>query len=468
MRDYRIEIEPFEFVALQKLRMSRGINVHAVAEITMLIKDENREQYLGILSKETWVKIMGISEQAEGGESVYTVLFHGQVTDFSLIQGGNGTVLSLELMSGTSRMDLKTHFRVFQNKDTESGLIHRQLTESYPEGKASGTEGMDDKTGGVLIQYRETDWEFLRRLAGRSGHYLVADALKKGVRYEIGLPAGVKREVESDRLRIALDLNEYMEKFQNGMPSLQSSDMLELKLEEREIYQLGDNISYQGKDYFIYKIMTEYKDAECIHEYSLRTKAALKVLPVLHNDVTGSSFDATITNVKNDRVQVEIAQDEWKAVDGQKWFLYSTVYSSPDGTGWYCMPEIGDSVRLYVPDKEENCFISSAVHKESDGSRQNPDHKSFKTKYGKELLFTPDSIRMTNNQGMMVEMDDSKGITITSDRNITIQAQDNLTIASENASLLLAASDSLQVKQGGTSIKLSGDISFTGGEFRIQ
>lgn len=468
MRDYQIKMEPFEFVVLQELKISKGINEHAVAKITILIKDENREQYLNILSKETWVKIIAIGDQAEGGEAVYIVLFHGLVTDFSLIQGGSGSMLSLELMSGTAHMDLKLHFRVFQNKDTEISLIHRQIVESYPEGKVSGTEAMDGKTGGVLIQYRETDWEFLKRLAGRRGQYLVADALKKGVRYTVGLPEGVKREVKPDRIKIGLDLNEYMEKSQNGMYSLQSSDMLELKLEDREIYQLGDNISYQGRDYFIYKIMTEYKDAECIHEYFLRTKAALKVLPVLHNDVTGSSFNATITDVKNDRVKVEIAQDEWKAVDGQKWFLYSTIYSSPDGTGWYCMPEIGDSVRLYVPDREENCFIGSAVHKETDTSRQNPDYKSFKTKYGKELLFTPDSIRVTNNRGMMVEIDDSKGITITSDRNITIQAQDSLTIASENASLLLAASDSLQVKQGGTSMTLSGDISFTGGEFRIQ
>ncbi len=468
MRDYRIKMEPFEFVALQELRMSRGINDHAVAAITMLIKDESREQYLSILSKETWVKIVGISEQEEGGEPVYTVLFHGLVTDFSFIQGGSGTVLSMRLMSGTARMDLKPHFRVFQNKDTESGLIYRQITETYPDGKASGAEGMNGKTGGVLIQYQETDWEFLKRLAGRSGQYLVADALKKGVRYTLGLPEGVKRAAEPGRIRIRLDMNEYMEKSRNGMPYLQSLDMLELKLVDREIYQLGDNVSYQGKDYFIYKIVTEYKGAECLHEYSMRTKAALEVLPILHNDVTGCSFDAIVTNIKNDRVQVEIAQDEWKAVDGQKWFMYSTVYSSPDGTGWYCMPEIGDSVRLYVPDREENSFISSAVHKESDASRQNPDHKSFKTKYGKELLFTPDSIRMTNNQGMTVELDDSKGITITSDKNITIQAQDNLTIASEKASLLLAASDSLQVKQGGTSMTLSGDISFTGGEFRIQ
>ena len=132
------------------------------------------------------------------------------------------------------------------------------------------------------------------------------------------------------------------------------------------------------------------------------------------------------------------------------------------------MPEIGDSVRLYVPEKEEGSFIISAVHRETDAARQKPDYKSLKTKYGKEILFTPDTILMTNNQGMMVEMNDSEGITITSDKDVVIQADDNLTIASNSASLLIAAKDKVQVKQGGTTMTLSGDISFTGGEFRIQ
>lgn len=192
------------------------------------------------------------------------------------------------------------------------------------------------------------------------------------------------------------------------------------------------------------------------------------MLPAVHQEVTGCSFDAVITDVRKDKVQVEIAQDEWRAADGKKWFLYSTVYSSADGTGWYCMPEIGDSVRLYVPEKEEDSFIISAVHKETDSARQNPDYKSLKTKYGKEILFTPDSILVTNNQGMIVEMNDSEGITITSDKDIVIEAEENLTIASTNASLLIAADDIVQVKQGGTTMTLSEDISFTGGEFRIQ
>ena len=187
-----------------------------------------------------------------------------------------------------------------------------------------------------------------------------------------------------------------------------------------------------------------------------------------HESVTGCAFDAVVTGVQRDRVQVKIAGDEWKAQDGKKWFLYSTVYSSPDGTGWYCMPEEGDSVRLYVPDREENSFVMSAVHRQTDAARQNPEYKSFKTKYGKEILFTPDSILMTNNQGMMVEMNDSEGIMITSDKDIVIAAKEDLTIASGSASLLIAADNVLQVRQGGTSMTLNKDISFTGGEFRIQ
>ena len=197
-------------------------------------------------------------------------------------------------------------------------------------------------------------------------------------------------------------------------------------------------------------------------------KEALSPLAIPHETVIGCSFDAVVTGVQKDRVQVEIAQDEWNAQDGKKWFPYATVYSSPDGTGGYCMPEPGDSVRLHVPGREEDSFVMSAVHRETDAARQNPDCKSFKTKYGKEILFTPDSILMTNNQGMMVEMNDSEGIMITSDRDIVVEAKENLTISSNSASLLIAAEDRLQVRQGGTSMTLSGDISFTGGEFRIQ
>lgn len=466
MRDYQIKIEPFEYIALQEFTINRTINEHATATLTMRIKDEWKEEYMGILAEETWVRITGI-DKADGGE-INTVLFHGIVTGYSFSQDGYETLMKLNMTSGTILMDLKQHFRVFQREETLCVDIHQKIAAVYPDSQVLCTEGGEDKTEGVLVQFQETDWEFLKRLAGRTGLYLVSDALKKGVRYTIGLPEGTKRKIETDKIQTKLDFNEYMEKFRNGMASLQSGDMVELVIESREIFKLGDAVPYNGKEYFICKIQTSYQGAECSHAYFLRTKEALKVLPIENKTQQGCSFDAVITDVNKDKVQVEIMQDEWKAADGKKWFLYSTVYSSADGTGWYCMPEIGDSVRFYVPDKSENSFILSAVHKETDSARQNPDYKSLKTKFGKEILFTPDSILMTNNNGMMVELNDSEGITIASDKDIFIQADNNLTISSSAASLLIAADDKVQVKQGGTTMTLSDDIYFTGGEFRIQ
>lgn len=159
---------------------------------------------------------------------------------------------------------------------------------------------------------------------------------------------------------------------------LRTADMTELIITDREICQIGDWMPYNGNNYYIYRIFTDYLNGECIHTYHLRKKEAVRPLPMPHESVTGCAFDAVVTGVQRDRVQVKIAGDEWKAQDGKKWFLYSTVYSSPDGTGWYCMPEEGDSVRLYVPDREENSFVMSAVHRQTDAARQNPEYKSLR------------------------------------------------------------------------------------------
>ncbi len=466
MRDYQIKIEPFEYIALQNLEIKRTINEHAKATLIMRIKDEWKEKYMGILAEVTWVRITGVDKDDAG--EINAVMFNGIVTGYSFCQDGYETLMKLNITSGTILMDLKQHFRVFQREETLCTDIHRKIAAEYPDSKVLSMEGEQDKAKGVLIQFQETDWEFLKRLTSRTGLYLVPDALKKGVRYTIGLPKGTEKTVETDKIQINLDFSEYMEKSHNGMISLQSADMMELVIDSREIFQLGDIIFYNGKEYFICKIVTSYQGAECMHKYFLRTKEALKVLPIENKTLQGCSFDAVITDVSKDKVQVEIMQDEWKAANGKKWFLYSTVYSSADGTGWYCMPEIGDSVRLYIPNKSENSFIISAVHKETDSARQNPDFKSLKTKYGKEILFTPDAILMTNNNGMLVELNDSEGITIASDKDVVIQADENLTISSMSASLLIAADDKVQVKQGGTTMTLSDDIFFTGGEFRIQ
>ena len=75
----------------------------------------------------------------------------------------------------------------------------------------------------------------------------------------------------------------------------------------------------------------------------------------------GASLDSTVTEVRGDVVRVSLRTDA-KSGAG-KWFSFSTVYSSPDGSGWYCMPEPGDEIRLYFPtEQEKHGYVISAVH----------------------------------------------------------------------------------------------------------
>ena len=164
-------------------------------------------------------------------------------------------------------------------------------------------------------------------------------------------------------------------------------------------------------------------------------------------------------------VQISIPEDENKASCGVRWFPYSTVYSTPDGTGWYSMPEIGDSVRVYMPtENEAEAYVISSTHLEvkeetknpdiGDNRRTNPDYKSIMNKQGKEVLFTPNTLLITNNKGMSIEIIDEEGIKIISDKDIIITSEEDITIASATKSINLIAPESINATQKDNTINL--------------
>ena len=164
-------------------------------------------------------------------------------------------------------------------------------------------------------------------------------------------------------------------------------------------------------------------------------------------------------------------EDETRGWAGQKWFAYSTIYSSPDGTGWYCMPEKGDSVRLYFPNENEaEAYVNSSVNEQSSNSsaRSNPDEKSIKNKQGKEVLFKPDRLVFTNNKGMSIEIVDDEGILIESDKSITIKAKENIGIISMEQGVEMSAPEKIAFQQGNTMLELADDINVQGGRVNMQ
>lgn len=69
---------------------------------------------------------------------------------------------------------------------------------------------------------------------------------------------------------------------------------------------------------------------------------------------------------------------------------------------------------------------------------------------------------------MSVKIIDGEGIQFVSDKNISIIAGGNMTISSQDASLVIAGTESVDIRQGGAGLHMDNDIVFTGGKFRIQ
>ena len=207
-----------------------------------------------------------------------------------------------------------------------------------------------------------------------------------------------------------------------------------------------------------------------LHDCYLGTGAGMEVPRIWRDEMTGASLDAMVTKVKEDKVQVEIIGDENRGQAADIWYPYATVYSTKDGTGWYCMPEPGDLVRLTIPGREEGeAFVISSVHMDTDSAdRKDPAVKSFKSKYQKEVRFTPDSIVITNNQGTKIELTDREGVHIVSAHSVLLEAAEDITVSSDTGSLIVAGASSVNLTQGGTGIRLDKGISFNGGELKVQ
>lgn len=98
----------------------------------------------------------------------------------TFVENGVCQVILLALTSSI-RLDQEERNRSFQKtKETYLGIM-REVA-----GNVSGS-GLSVETGVPVIQYRETDWEFCRRMAAGAGQVLYADPASPEIRLWAGL-----------------------------------------------------------------------------------------------------------------------------------------------------------------------------------------------------------------------------------------------------------------------------------------
>lgn len=407
MKAVGLKVKPVNFKTLLSCNIGKNINDHFTASITGYVSEEEADKVLKS-GQNANISISAVME-----DNTEVLVFQGMRTNVTIRYDGDTQVLTVCAVSLTALLDGRSWIRTFQGMNqTYRNIVDETLKNSQRTGIIY-TAGKTEKPGRIVVQYNESDWKFYKRFAKEIGTVIVADCNNAFPCFYFGMPERKKiKEVSYTDIQIR-----------------QVADMDSVKEEQilisREYLELCDVVRIGERNWRVYGVIMTLDKGETIFQYSLEPETYKRISCQPENyNVRGVSIFGKVNEVKNGLVRVSLQCDLDQDWGAGFWYDYATIYTAPDGTGWYCMPEPGEDIRLYFPDAAEaHSYVISGVHREDDVSRENPDNKSFKTKHGKEIRFEPDEIVLTNNKGLSIRLNDQKGIFINSNSGISIKSE---------------------------------------------
>lgn len=449
-----VVVEGIPFSQIIYLYISHAPNTHGRAKIVGQIDSAFAQDFVQRLDETFGV---GITTTAENQPER---LFYGVVANSHLQQQQAYSLLTLELETVSCRTDAKKENHTYQNTGTTYGQLLSGL--SSVKGYQGTVQIMvtDKPIGAMIMQYDETDWAFIIRMASQLGVPAFSNIIARTPQIYVGLPASSKtRQIDT----VSFDYTKSDAAYQsitNNTPSAAGAMREDFATETVCSYDyayLGDTVAFNGKTARVKSINATLVDGILECQYSFALKTGFSVPAISNKQASGRMMTGTVQAVQADRVQVFLhSVDSSYDGGGNWWFPYSTAYSSQDGSGWYSMPAVGDEVRVFFPsDNEADAFAASSVAK---NVRPNITDKCWSGVNGKQILMTEEGLIIICKAGkLFINLTDAKGIEIVSDMDINItsgtkvniQAGEEVKIVAKNEIMVGTPSAFLDIRKEG-------------------
>jgi phage baseplate assembly protein gpV len=483
---------------LDYLKITQGINEHARIFMRFTnIDAADKEKYLKLADS-------GVPIVVQYGDK--QTLFNGVMTHLGVKLKEANWNLEVRGASRSIELDAMVRSRSFIKRKLTYEELFEQIRGNCKGAMFSYLIDVQTNIGELILQYQETDWNFLKRMAGRFSTGLVACVLydKPAVTF------GVYDE-NRKTTRIVTDQNNVINKIAKNTYDDYFTDeddtIMHYKLTTGQFLDIGDPVSIDsplpmGQEsmetnsnllYVIRSTGIVTKGSDLIWKYVLTPKEGLIQKPYSRRRIAGMSLEGVVKDRIRDTALVELVID--KACGGNAkeqyalkdpndeatnltelvYFKCGTPYSAEQNTGFYCMPEIGDSVKIYFPTEDEtDGFILQSIRKQDNRNNNlkisKPNVKYFRTRYGKEIKFDqnelvitvqkydPEKREVVNRDVVVLKLNDENGVILTTQQKITIRAENDVTIDSKNGNVNIAAGDNAQLamKCGDSSVNMKG------------
>ena len=419
-----------------KLEIDSRIGEHTIGKIKYIGSVNQLSLYDALIDRkgDKEIKILGRSNIADNtGNSTEKIFLNGVISELQINETTAGALtVEITAISKSVLLDRIPRYRSFQDPTLTYSAIAEEINGNYGtnDGKIVNVGEDMQAVPRMTIQYNETDWEYLKRIASYTGQPVMAYSDKVFVGFFKNMPAQTPNLKYSQFGKRTKEERTYFKI--TGTKVYPVATPIKLKTRNRESGEEVEN------DYYVLenKLYNEGNMLKC--EYILGKQTDYFVDPIPHEKIRGAVIEArTVHIARTDEsksehgrtdgssdnlegrtmgikpVNIYVAEEqeknnnrsqEVKASDiavmtvdlteglrklggavqseadkyaGKSYFPYVTPYSQTN-TGFTPAPETNDRVALYFPSENEtHALVMGAVNNNGNGRFTNPDKRNF-------------------------------------------------------------------------------------------
>lgn len=383
------------YIQLKRIKLENALNHHASLCLELVL--DHDDQSVEKLTSTDEIKLV----DEESG----TLLFCGLIGTSELTYDNNYKYLQLTVVSASCLLDYRKRTRTFQGM-----TFNEILEEIFKSYETKAYVNVNDDTHGFEIQYNETDFEFVKRLASQRSLVVMPHLKDSQAKLYIDIKNKSRHlKVDTEDFR-RYDYSETHDAYERSYYVFKSFEYLEL----------GDLVDLQGHTLLITQSKGLLEDGLMVFEYQATLKYYVRIKPYEHPYFAGSGLEASVLAVENRSIKVQFDVDETQDLSKAVWIPYGPVGCS----AWYTMPAVGNKVLVKFENESASSAIGVSMFRQGHDdieTMSDPKHKAFTIKEGSHLSMTPSQIALANDYTSI-----SLGDTI------EVVSNDSLVLASDN------------------------------------
>ncbi|MCE0450519.1 deaminase domain-containing protein [Brevibacillus sp. AF8] len=445
---------PYGPIRLDQLEFVHQTGTHATLTITGIVPEDKEDEIINRAGTHDPIELYKV----EGGEK--QPIFMGRLDHVEIKVVRDIHYVTIKAVSHTYALDMSVKTRSFQQVNRFYRDVVDEIMSIYHGGDVIDQAFDDRQQGKFIMQYEETDWTFLKRIASHVGAVLVPDLSAHKVRLWIGMPEGrqrIKLEDESP-YEVNRAIAPYMKKAANGSSSVSEYQYTTYAFDYDDLLQIGDEVQREGQTFVITKVTGKLEQGLLRWSYICAVPEAVKQTKLYNKAIIGAAIDGKVIQIGRNQVKLHLNMDKKQEPSKAQWF----PYAAEGNQILYLMPELGSKVKLYFPSAEEDdgMVMNSVRHapkgaaaEKQERQMQDPGVKTFGNPQGKEFTLGDKELTMTAQEGMLyISMNKDVGVSLKSTSNVNISASGALTLT--GAAVSLSGTKSLNVKTASDTIEL--------------